>query len=316
MADRPSTSSSSSLICPRDRRLGPSRAVVLQNGRPVLGRAGGAARRCFGRARRQPSARRSSWSRSAGVCTARCGGCSTYAFLHAGIWHIVFNMLFLWWFGHEMEEMYGPREFTIFYLVSAVPGRGGVLPLGLGLGNLRAVRRASGAVTAVMVAVRLPLPDAHHLPDVVPADPHLAVRRLSEVCFRTLSSSPRDRTRPTAVTVHLAGAAFGFGYYKGNWRLAPLWQASTRSACAARRPPSASTTRGDAGAGAARRPHRPPRPDRRHRRPPPSARRRAPGGPGGRRAGEGGRSGRDSLTESEKALLVRASEVYKRKQRS
>src|SRR5262249_13240898 len=49
----------------------------------------------------------------------------TYAFLHStgGMpWHIIFNMLFLWWFGHEMEEMYGPREFTIFYLVAAFLG--------------------------------------------------------------------------------------------------------------------------------------------------------------------------------------------------
>src|SRR5262249_46652982 len=30
----------------------------------------------------------------------------TYAFLHDtfSIWHIVFNMLFLWWFGSEVEE--------------------------------------------------------------------------------------------------------------------------------------------------------------------------------------------------------------------
>src|SRR5262245_19478198 len=33
----------------------------------------------------------------------------TYAFLHApdNIWHIVFNMLFLWWFGCDMEDLYG-----------------------------------------------------------------------------------------------------------------------------------------------------------------------------------------------------------------
>src|SRR5262245_22437518 len=44
----------------------------------------------------------------------------TYAFLHdpgVGLapgqfyWHIVFNMLFLYWFGRDLEEMYGPREF-------------------------------------------------------------------------------------------------------------------------------------------------------------------------------------------------------------
>ena len=50
----------------------------------------------------------------------------TYAFLHSTDqsipWHIIFNMLFLWWFGHEMEELYGPREFLTFYLVAAFLG--------------------------------------------------------------------------------------------------------------------------------------------------------------------------------------------------
>src|SRR5262249_40804542 len=46
----------------------------------------------------------------------------TYAFLHdtGSIWHILFNMLFLWWFGRDVEDLYGPREFLVFYLVSAV----------------------------------------------------------------------------------------------------------------------------------------------------------------------------------------------------
>src|SRR5690348_15134834 len=41
----------------------------------------------------------------------------TYAFLHdPTIWqHIVFNMLFLYWFGKDVEDLYGPREFLLFY---------------------------------------------------------------------------------------------------------------------------------------------------------------------------------------------------------
>src|SRR5262245_55128238 len=36
----------------------------------------------------------------------------TYAFLHdpGSLLHIVFNMLFLWWFGSSVEDLYGPRE--------------------------------------------------------------------------------------------------------------------------------------------------------------------------------------------------------------
>jgi membrane associated rhomboid family serine protease len=41
----------------------------------------------------------------------------TYAFLHspATFTHILFNMLFLWWFGSDVEDLYGPKEFLAIY---------------------------------------------------------------------------------------------------------------------------------------------------------------------------------------------------------
>jgi membrane associated rhomboid family serine protease len=35
----------------------------------------------------------------------------TYIFLHADIWHLLFNMLFLWMFGRELELVWGKRRF-------------------------------------------------------------------------------------------------------------------------------------------------------------------------------------------------------------
>src|SRR5581483_2601633 len=48
----------------------------------------------------------------------------TYAFLHqpTTLWHIVFNMLFLWWLGTDVEDLYGSAEFVAIYLVSCVLG--------------------------------------------------------------------------------------------------------------------------------------------------------------------------------------------------
>ena len=46
----------------------------------------------------------------------------TYAFVHAGLGHIFFNMLVLFFFGPPLEERWGSREFLKFYLVAAAGG--------------------------------------------------------------------------------------------------------------------------------------------------------------------------------------------------
>jgi membrane associated rhomboid family serine protease len=40
----------------------------------------------------------------------------TYMFLHSPdmLFHILFNMLILWWFGTELEDLWGGKKFLIF----------------------------------------------------------------------------------------------------------------------------------------------------------------------------------------------------------
>ncbi len=40
----------------------------------------------------------------------------TYAFLHGGFTHIFFNMLALYMFGGQIERLYGPRFFALYYM--------------------------------------------------------------------------------------------------------------------------------------------------------------------------------------------------------
>jgi rhomboid family protein len=47
-------------------------------------------------------------------------GLISYTFLHADIWHIGTNMLFLWVFGDNVEDAMGHVKFLIFYLGAAV----------------------------------------------------------------------------------------------------------------------------------------------------------------------------------------------------
>src|SRR4051812_40790535 len=45
----------------------------------------------------------------------------TYMFLHAaGVFHLLFNMLVVWFFGSELEERWGSQFFLTYYLVCGV----------------------------------------------------------------------------------------------------------------------------------------------------------------------------------------------------
>ena len=51
----------------------------------------------------------------------------TYQFLHAGLWHLLFNCLAIFFFGRVVEMVLGPRRFLTLYLASGVLG--GVLQM-------------------------------------------------------------------------------------------------------------------------------------------------------------------------------------------
>jgi membrane associated rhomboid family serine protease len=148
----------------------------------------------------------------------------SYAFLHdpSSIWHLVFNMLALWWFGADVEDLYGPKEFLAVYLVSAVLG--GIAFTLAWLAHLSSSPNclgASGAVIAVMVLCAIHYPTRTILLFwFVPVQIWLLV--VLYVAYDAFQFVSQAETQ-TAVTVHLAGAGFAFLYYKANWRLVPMW---------------------------------------------------------------------------------------------
>lgn len=77
----------------------------------------------------------------------------TYAFLHSfGIFPFLFAMLFLWWFGSDLEDLYGPREFLAFYLTAVfVGGLAYFLSALAWFPRAAAHMGSSGAIMAVMV---------------------------------------------------------------------------------------------------------------------------------------------------------------------
>lgn len=88
----------------------------------------------------------------------------TYQFMHAGFWHLLFNMFFgLWMFGPEIEHLWGPRRFLIFYLVCGTVA--GIFQLVLGPvlepGRTSVVVGASGSIFGVLVAFAMMFPDRY-----------------------------------------------------------------------------------------------------------------------------------------------------------
>ncbi len=83
-----------------------------------------------------------------GAILARPWTIITYMFLHAGIGHLFFNMLSLYFFGSRVEERLGPQRFFALYFLSGISGA--LLSFLFSPGG--AILGASGAVFGVSFA--------------------------------------------------------------------------------------------------------------------------------------------------------------------
>ncbi len=156
----------------------------------------------------------------------------TYAFCHSEgkIFHILFNMLFVWWFGKTIETLYGSKEFLLFYLTAAIAA--GVAFVGIDLvtttdlSNSAAVVGASGAVMAIVMVFACHFPRQKILLMlIIPVEIRWVV--LGYVFFETLPvlSALVGRGAPDGIahSAHLGGLLFGYLYYRFQWRLTNLF---------------------------------------------------------------------------------------------
>jgi membrane associated rhomboid family serine protease len=82
----------------------------------------------------------------------------TSMFLHGGILHIAFNMLFLFVFGPAVEALCGHVRFLAFYLLCGIAG--GVAQIAIGPGSHVPALGASGAIAGVLGAYLVSYPFA------------------------------------------------------------------------------------------------------------------------------------------------------------
>ena len=131
----------------------------------------------------------------------------TYMFVHAWLWHLGFNMLTLWMFGPRLEQVWGARSFTYFYLWC---GLGGALAHLL-FSPHASVVGASAAISGVLVAYALRWPDEEvYLFGVIPMKSRWLVAAMigMNIIFALSPSSGIDWT------AHLGGMAFGWIFLK------------------------------------------------------------------------------------------------------
>jgi membrane associated rhomboid family serine protease len=74
----------------------------------------------------------------------------TCAFLHGGWVHLIGNMLFLWIFGDNVEDVFGHLGFALFYALTAVLASGAQVLINTG--NMTPMVGASGAIAGILAA--------------------------------------------------------------------------------------------------------------------------------------------------------------------
>lgn len=157
----------------------------------------------------------------------------TSMFMHAGWSHILGNMVFLWAFGPEVEDLMGRRRYLAFYLLGGLAATLGQLAAGPGstVPNLG----ASGAIAAVMGAFLVTYPRDRIRSILmifvfvrvayVPAALLIGVWFLSQLLNLGAVAQVAAPTGGVAYAAHVGGFIFGAvatRLFEGRQRLAEL----------------------------------------------------------------------------------------------
>ncbi|HEX3146483.1 MAG TPA: rhomboid family intramembrane serine protease [Gemmataceae bacterium] len=240
----------------------------------------------------------------------------TYALAHPPfyIFHIIVTAVFLVWIGHQVEDLYGSKEYLAFFAVSTLLGGVAYLIIGAITGTSPALLGPSGAVTAVLVLFALHYPTRtmtfrFFIP--IPVWLYVAI-----YAFFDIFGLAGGTVNPALVAVHLTGAAFAFIYHTYTLRMLNWLPGGNARGKTARRVPQPRL-----------------RVTRDVPEPEPAAAASSVGG-GSAKAASGGspvdehleakldevlekvaKFGKESLTDGEREILLRASEVYKKRRR-
>lgn len=139
----------------------------------------------------------------------------TYQFVHANTFHILFNMIGLYFLGPPLEHHWGGRRFLTFYLGCGVAG--GILFLLIGgmTGQLNLIVGASGAVLGLLAACAVLFPGMMIILLFFPVPIRVAAMLLGAIYALAVISEGN-----LSHACHLGGMAAGLAYV---W-LGPRWR--------------------------------------------------------------------------------------------
>jgi membrane associated rhomboid family serine protease len=133
----------------------------------------------------------------------------SYAFVHAGLPHLVFNMFGVYMFGSDLERVWGPRRYLGYYLTCAVSAAAAQLGVASLTGAYYPTVGASGAVFGLLLAYAMMFPNRTIMP-LFPPIPMRAPVFVAVYGVLELVLGVTGTQAGIAHFAHLGGLAGGF----------------------------------------------------------------------------------------------------------
>ncbi len=136
----------------------------------------------------------------------------THMFLHSGGFHLLFNMLFLYFFGPELERRIGGKRFLTVFFLSGFAGGAGYLLWSILSSHFNPAVGASGALFGVFGCLAILAPEIRIYLFFIPVPMKLTQ---ALVFFTLLDIIFIVAGDPIALSAHLGGALAGL--LMGSW---------------------------------------------------------------------------------------------------
>jgi membrane associated rhomboid family serine protease len=140
----------------------------------------------------------------------------TYGFLHGSIGHLFFNMLGLWMFGAELERLWGPRRFMLFYGASVLAAALAQLVVALLSGSPQPTVGASGGLFGLLLAFGMLFPNRV----IMPLFPPIPMKARTFVIVFGGLELVLGYMNPTGGVAHFAH----LGGMVGGWLVIRYWR--------------------------------------------------------------------------------------------